>query len=1625
MMILQEAERRRLSHMLARHSFLREEALRRALLINAGLKHLLDSVTPKESASVFLHLLLAELWTNLDANQPGEPWLVSLLLYLLNSPGDADLSSEERQFLQQVVQRSTIRPPGGEEKLIQPESNAANHGSRVTTSDKMAEAEGSYLRQVIRRTELIDITGLPATVIHQSVPLDEVFIPLRFRPNRPMTEYPLTASELQEYERRLKNQLPLKDLARFIFEAERSWYATSKGDKTISIDELWQMFTPDRPAAIIQGYPGMGKSTLVKYFSLFMARRCLRQHHRPMAIQLEPALVPFMIRLEDYASRRNDEPDLSLENYLKLALDSFNIPGLTLLFQQSFNAGRSLVLLDGLDEVSDPRIRLAIQDEIKNFVYQYSDAVQQSQFNRFLITTRVAGYDQAAFPRYPHYTIAELTQEQIEAFLPRWCQAIVRMDAAFMASNGGEQTQAFQKEVALRTEELRTSIRERPELQTLAENPLLLTLLAVMQQNKIEVPRQRVELYRLFIQTLLRRRGDNAARSLPSEELVTLRLGPVAWHMQETGNGFAHKNDVMASLIQTIEQEGHYTESNGIHREAEAFLHTMRVHIGLFVFRAGDYYGFLHRTFQEYFAARYALERMANDAGTIADFIRKAHDNYGSWREPFLLAVAYASKYQENLAHEIIRTLLLTNVKQDAEGREAGLRMAAECLIEAEPFSIDARFERYIAWQLLRAYEQAQDGQRFESCEQIEDVVRRWLLSLPRKGPAATVLAVLQEALSSHKRPAYQRAALTLLAMSIEELAPLSPLVLSALFPTLLALVGLPAIGDYQPVPGLSASTDLAAADLALTTLSLSGVHGPGGMLVQSAQRHFAAHPEQLRVLARYSLESRVLLTPTMIPKKDEGSIEWPGDISLRRWHFLLDQHRGGQITGSEIESCLSIHQELLRAAEEMRYPFTLHLLNILALAEKSPRQSWRDICQRYLSSQLNAGHYTGYQECAFFWCTLFPEEQYLQQLVSLLRDHLECNAQPVQRYALRFLATLTDVLLALDDLQAIGDADGPEGVFLHYLRYWLDIRGIRPSMQDPREVRYLRFLRDMHTLQNLHTVQGEEALQHPPYLQKLQDALFTHDLTEKVLAHIAAVSGDQSECNDLLTILLGWLCHIQNSDEKGKAIELQLQQIARVICTRGDLLENDEGLAIALDIIHRLPARSVQEIECLAQLARATAHEKIRAACLSTLNNAPSGTTDAIKEHLSQLPALNAVESRKKPGEEISDVPTFLLEIYEHSTPSLTVQERKNGKQQIAQAEGIPSFDVCIICALAEEARAFIRVLTEQSNAQFERGYSKRKRFGYRYATIQNDRGEPLTIHVSWLSSYGPLEAGLHLTAVLEECKPRFAAMTGICAGDKDAVHLGDIVIAERTFTYDNGKFTLDGHSRRVYLHNTITYQPKTEVLQFAHMFDQWESAVASVRRRSRSKRQQREWLLQKLLETTGRVDEINKKELKRYAPAWRQLVSELQEGDNCYLSAEMTLLNPARVQVLHYGKQEFPFKDPPRSECLIKPMASGSAVRADHPFSSVQIPVRGAVAIDMEGAAFYRILANFPDIHALLVKGVSDFADGDKDDSYHAYAASVSAAYLLSFIKEYVTQERLPVISAYSGVGNFVIER
>ena len=76
-------------------------------------------------------------------------------------------------------------------------------------------------------------------------------------------------------------------------------------------------------------------------------------------------------------------------------------------------------------------------------------------------------------------------------------------------------------------------------------------------------------------------------------------------------------------------------ESDSVRQAVEEFLRKVRETTGLFVERTPGVYGFMHLTFEEYFAARYIAD---NDQSEILQLIQK-HLYEPRWNEPLLLAL--------------------------------------------------------------------------------------------------------------------------------------------------------------------------------------------------------------------------------------------------------------------------------------------------------------------------------------------------------------------------------------------------------------------------------------------------------------------------------------------------------------------------------------------------------------------------------------------------------------------------------------------------------------------------------------------------------------------------------------------------------------------------------------------------------------------------------------------------------------------------------------------------------------------------------------------------------------------------------------------------------------------------
>ncbi len=123
-------------------------------------------------------------------------------------------------------------------------------------------------------------------------------------------------------------------------------------------------------------------------------------------------------------------------------------------------------------------------------------------------------------------------------------------------------------------------------------------------------------------------------------------------------------------------------------------------------------------------------------------------------------------------------------------------------------------------------------------------------------------------------------------------------------------------------------------------------------------------------------------------------------------------------------------------------------------------------------------------------------------------------------------------------------------------------------------------------------------------------------------------------------------------------------------------------------------------------------------------------------------------------------------------------------------EADESNDYDICVLNALrAPELEAIYSNWPLNLGAEF----LLRRNILCRTGTVKLG-GAERRIACAHLSQMGPIASAHAATAVLSEFRPRVLIMTGICGGFADHVNVGDVVIAEKSWDWQSGKWTDEG---------------------------------------------------------------------------------------------------------------------------------------------------------------------------------------------------------------------------------------
>lgn len=123
-------------------------------------------------------------------------------------------------------------------------------------------------------------------------------------------------------------------------------------------------------------------------------------------------------------------------------------------------------------------------------------------------------------------------------------------------------------------------------------------------------------------------------------------------------------------------------------------------------------------------------------------------------------------------------------------------------------------------------------------------------------------------------------------------------------------------------------------------------------------------------------------------------------------------------------------------------------------------------------------------------------------------------------------------------------------------------------------------------------------------------------------------------------------------------------------------------------------------------------------------------------------------------------------------------------------EADGAHDYDICVLNALrVPELEAVYASWPLNLGAEV----LLRRNILCRTGTVRLSNVER-RIACAHLSQMGPIASTHAATALLSEFRPRVLLMTGICGGFADHVNVGDVVVAEKSWDWQSGKWTDEG---------------------------------------------------------------------------------------------------------------------------------------------------------------------------------------------------------------------------------------
>jgi len=500
---------------------------------------------------------------------------------------------------------------------------------RKEKQKKLALTADEQYRDALRK-ELGSLRMVGPEFESQSVTLEETFVSLRLSQTR----------RCEERFENLDREMPLP--------------ASHRGEEGhLSPGQVMAHAFPQFQLLLLVGDPGSGKTTLLKFYAM----TCLDNQQQNLGFAREN-ILPLYFPLREL--KFSNESPLPLQDNLEAWAKKryLDIPAQE--FLNWLKNSKTLVLLDGLDEISNLQKRQQVCQWIENALVGLKKAC-------VVLTTRPTGYRKIDGLElecdHLRADILDFSPQQQERFLFKWFRAVFLNELP--ANTLRKEKDRKEKEARDRAQAIIDFLNreENKSVRELARVPMLLQIMAFIWKDRDYLPGSRAALYDISLNYLLEYRDQrrNLKPVLPAEKARIVLSRLALWMQEKLRSDNAAKTGIhefIRPILKTMEKPP----------EAGDFCQSLRDRAGLVADYGRDRYIFRHKSFMEFLAALQLLIECREDQERINIFVDSFNDDW--WEEPLRF---FISKSDDSIFDRFMHRLFQSEISRQLDANKQTL----------------------------------------------------------------------------------------------------------------------------------------------------------------------------------------------------------------------------------------------------------------------------------------------------------------------------------------------------------------------------------------------------------------------------------------------------------------------------------------------------------------------------------------------------------------------------------------------------------------------------------------------------------------------------------------------------------------------------------------------------------------------------------------------------------------------------------------------------------------------------------------------------------------------------------------------------------------------------------------